>query len=513
MASLYDSAGFGIGLQAKPKDYIDVYLQRERQAGAKAKADEDDLDKIAQSINLRGTTPLHRILHPDAKQLATETIADIYQYKSTHPNTWKSYANNKALDFQLGLKRLESLSQNYRDLETTPDDQLTTPQREAKMKLQTGTSTKDLEGVGDVLGTVSLGQDKALSLSRKLSKVDIDKEVQDALGKENLMLQQNVQTKYGLPGNDYFVNTLKTQPSSPTEALKVQADLYKKFGVTLPVKDQETTLRELFKNRTDIQDSYLEKSRKELIQDGKLIIEPSQVDKYLENKFVRENLGKGGAKLSSSVQSYAKDKKDDSEGSAWVDDKTIGIGRKYVQTGFDEKTKKKTSKVVVDTEPITAKDFLRFGKSITRQISPEYVFDQATGEPVGVKGGKNYEFEGVGKFPYFIDKETGYARVLSDKAIKDPVFAGQVQYGWFGETLEKAGVREGRDITIPKMVPITTDIKKNLEKDEPLMKNIPDSELFGAKTQKKNAPAVGTEKGGYRFKGGDPNNKDNWEKL
>lgn len=516
---LLDGAGFGIGLQAKPKDYLDVYLKKDAAASAAKKADADELDKIAQGITIKSKTPLHRILQDEAKQKAVSTLNDIYQYRSTHPNMWKNYAQNRALELDNDIAKLGSLSENYRDLEKTKDEELTAPQREAKRLLQTGTSRADLANVGDVLGTVSMGQDNAINLNRKLTNVDIDKEVKDALGNENMMLQQQVSTKGGLRGNDYLVNTMKSQPRTDAEAAKVQADLQRQFpGQNIPVKSQESSLRDLFLTRPDIQTRYMEKYRDELVKDGKLVgvQRPEEINQFLVNKFVTDNIGKGGAKLSSSIQSIPKDSSGDkdSAGSAWVSGKSIGMTEAYNRASGEPAKK-------VPIKESTASDFLRFSKKRTEQYSPGYTFDIKSGRPEKVTGGKDYELEGVGKFNYITDKE-GLPYVLTDEQLKSGKYSNdQIKQGWFGQALEKAGSKEGNEIDKPRMLPMTPELKNSLAKKEPLLNNISDSELFApgsraaatpAPAKTPPAPKVGQVLKGYKFKGGDPSDQKNWEK-
>jgi hypothetical protein len=392
---LFDSPGLGWGLQAMPKDYLSVYLGKDKAiADAKTKAQEAQAE-IMKAVSGVDQSGIHRLLQNQAKSAFATAVTDIADYKASNPNNYMGYGYTRIGQLKNELNDLKSRSAKLTELGKTDDTLLTEPQRRAKAVVNTGSDISELGAIKDPLGTFSVGSNYDPDY-QALTGLSISEAVKKRLDDESEMVSTKL-TQKGIGGGtgDYFATIVKEQPSTDEEAAKISQEL----GFT--VKSKRAALGELWDESPALRAQYQEAQRGNLVRGDQLVSPAPKVGEYLKNKFIDEYANTGGRKVSTSIQSYPRDASGNYAQSLGV--RFSGPGA----TGSTEQIGAGSSSFPVTGSTTSFSDSFEFVE-MPISFKVDRVWNAATGESKSVNGDITINAGSVNKMKYLVATSDNY---------------------------------------------------------------------------------------------------------
>jgi len=522
------SLGFGIGLQAAPKDYANIYLAkdqaRQRREAAKAKAKRDD-DKVFRDIFKEiKITGVHRLDVPRAKENMADLVYTLTKERELNPNNWQITVQSKILEarrkqaqYQENKKKLDSIGIS---IEANKALGLNTEAELAYDKVMKQGTYEELERLGqDPTGTIGFDPESKGIFHNPMPLIDtsaeIDKYLKDPTfksGLESIRDKEYTDPKGGV--RTFDVNYI---PRTEEEAAEVQA----RFNLPNRLPSLESLAGTLSANPKFVRRMTYEMQKSGLLPKDLYFLAAEEQKQLYKDALIDNMAQKAGVKITSRIatpfapkRAREKDVPDYSGG--------LEVQKKY--NVADEKGK------IVDT--ITSSGIISFDPQKASIAISADVIDGRTMKPVKETGtSKDVTTGQILFFAKFISKKGEKRRgIIPDidlEVLRKTGSVDRVEYVAYVEvtSVEKVIVnnRETTD-TRSYFVPLdeladNLKSKKAVDTDvafEHAAKLTSDFRSKWGKLKTKEAPKETIKAGdvvaGWLFKGGDPDDSKNWSK-
>lgn len=126
---------------------------------------------------------------------------------------------------------------------------------------------------------------------------------------------------------------------------------------------------------------------------------------------------------------------------------------------------------------VTTQGSYSWGTPSVVSFAPEFAINMKSGKSSKPSGVVNYEISSYDKLPY-MDTKDGPV-LLSDKEVARDKSGKSVKWGWFAQGEEKSGTKDGREVRVPRIIPLTPALYDKL-KDKLKLSDFPESELWGS---------------------------------